>query len=125
MKAFLTPDDLADRTSITPGWYPLEIFKYEESPAKTDGSTNGCFFYRITPEGGAFKGRELRDYFNEKALGMKRNLWAVLFSLDKTKGGEVSTESCNASVGRKLMGYIKKDDNGKYDVVADYKPFVG
>lgn len=126
INAFLKPEDLADRTSITPGWYPAEIIKYEETVTKgtpekpSDGSNNAVFHFRLID--GPFKGRELRRYFNEKYLGMGKNLWAVLFGLDKAKGGNLSSEMFESSVGKQLKVYVKKDDRGKYDSIEDFQP---
>jgi hypothetical protein len=122
INTILTPADLAGN-DIVPGWYPAEIIKYEEAPSKTDQSTNCIFFFKIIGDGPA-KGRELRRYFNEKVMFFGRNLWITLGFVSKEKGGSLTSQMLESSVGKKLSIYIKKDKDGKFDTVEDFKPLV-
>jgi len=132
MRAILSPDDLKmgdPRVPIKPGWYPAEIVKYDEAEVKgtaekpSDGSMNSVFYFRILD--GEYKGRELRRYFNEKVLGMGKQLYATLkFPRHANGGYEVSTELFNKTVGAKLMIYILLDKKTGYDSIEDYKPMA-
>lgn len=131
MRSVLTPKDLAMGKPIPPAWYPLEITKFSEEVTKgtdakpSDGSMNAIFEFTLVdgPEG--VKGRMLRRYFNEKALGFGNSLWATLFpeSYDKDKGGELTSAMFESTVGKKLMGYVKMD--GKYPTIEDYRKMPG
>lgn len=128
ISSIVTPDDLLKTEGIPPGWYPVEVIKYEEAVTKgsdakpSDGSMNAIFTFKILDGPGA--GREMKKYFNEKTLHWGKNLWAVLFpgAFDKKKGGNLTSEMFNSTVGTKLKVYIKKDKEGKYDQVEDYQP---
>lgn len=122
INSILTPADLMGN-DIVPGWYPAEIIKYEEAPSKGDQSTNCIFYFKILGDGNA-KGRELRRYFNEKSMFFGRNLWLTLGFVTKEKGGSLTTPMMESSVGKKLSVYIKKDKEGKFDTVEDFKPLV-
>jgi hypothetical protein len=132
MRAALTPDDLKmgdPLQPIPPGWYPLEIVKYEEtitkgSPEKpSDGSTNCVFHFKILD--GPAKDRVLRRFYNEKVLGFGKSLYATLgFPKNSNGGYDVSTELFERTVGFKLMGYIKMDAKTKYDSIEDFKPLA-
>lgn len=128
MRAILTPEDLRKGEAVSPGWYPAVISKYEETVTKgsaekpSDGSLNAIFYFTVLD--GEAKGKELRKYFNEKALGFGKNLWNVIFSFDKVKGGELTSEMFNSAVGKKLMVYIKRDAGGKYDNIEDFRPLA-
>lgn len=130
INAILTPADLAKGEAITPGWYPVEIVSYDETPTKgspekpSDGSMNAVFEMKILEGADGVKGRIMKRYFNEKALGMGKNLWAVLFNYDTKKGGPLSSEMFRSSVGKKLSVYIKRGANGKFDEISDYKPLA-
>jgi len=122
INSILTPADLLGN-DIVPGWYPAEIIKYEEAPSKGDQSTNCIFYFKIIGDGPT-KGRELRRYFNEKSMFFGRNLWLTLGFVTKEKGGSLTTPMMESSVGKKLSIYIKKDKDGKFDTVEDFKPLV-
>ena len=126
MRVVLNPDDLKERETILPGWYPAEITKYDEAVTKdkddkpSDGSMNSIFFFTILD--GNYKGRELRRYFNEKFLGIGRHLYATLGFPKTANGGyEVSSELFQQTVGHKLMIYVIKDKKTGYDTVEDFK----
>lgn len=127
MRAILTPEDLKKGEAVPPGWYPAEIVKYNEEVTKgstekpSDGSMNAIFFFKILD--GPNAGKELRRYFNEKALGFGKNLWNLLFQFDKIKGGELTSEMFASSVGKKMLVYIKKNKEG-YDSVEDWRPLT-
>lgn len=128
INSIINPDDLLKTEGIPPGWYPAEVIKYEEAVTKgsdekpSDGSTNAIFTFKLLD--GPGKGREFKRYFNEKSLHWGKNLWATLFSqaFDKKKGGNLSTQMFESSVGSKLKVYVKKDKAGKYDEISDYMP---
>lgn len=128
INAILAPSDLVGR-EIPAGWYPAEITKYEEAVTKgteakpSDGSTNAIFYFTILD--GPAKGREIRRYFNEKFMGMGKNLWPLIIpGFVAGKGGvPVNTENMSASVGKKLKIYVKKGTNG-FDSVEDFQPLA-
>ena len=124
MRAILTPDDLKKGDLITPGWHPAEISGYEEKPAGTDQSTNCIFNFKIID--GGEKGKTANKLFNEKALGFGKNLWPLIgVPGNATTGYECSTEVFQASVGKKLMVYIKRGTSNKgneYNDPSDFRP---
>lgn len=123
-RAVLTPDDLKLGDLIEPGWYPVEISKYEEKPAGTDKSCNCFFHFKIID--GPKKGVAPRKMFNEKALGFGKNLWSTLgFPFDPEKGYTLSSELFNQTVGSKLEIYVKRgtsDKGNDFNDVADFRP---
>jgi hypothetical protein len=126
MRQFLTPDDLKKGDLVNPGWYPSEIVDYTEEPAKTDGSTNCYFYFKVLD--GPFKGVTIRKLFNEKALGFGKALWATLkFPFDPATGYELTTELFKQTIGQKLMIYVqrgKSDKGNEFNDVKDFKPLV-
>lgn len=127
MRAILTPDDLKRGELVKDiGWHPAEITGYTEKAADTDGSTNCYFHFKIID--GKSKGVTPQKMFNEKALGFGKNLWAVLFGPAGDKGyvdGQLSTESFEKQVGKKLMIYVKLGKSNKgneFNDVTDFKP---
>lgn len=126
MRAILTPDDLKKGDLVEPGWYPVEITKYEEKDADTDKSTNCIFHFKILD--GPSKGVTPRTQFNEKALGFGKNFYKALgFPFDPAKGYELSTELFRQTEGAKLQIYIKRGKSNKgndFNEVADYRPLA-
>lgn len=127
MRVALTPDDLKKSDLVESGWYPAEIINYHEEDAKTDGSTNGYFTFKIiAPSPEKAQGVQPRKMFNEKALGFGKNLWSTLkLPFDAKKGYEISSELLAAQVGKKLQIYIKrgKSDRGnEFNDVVDFRP---
>ena len=133
INSILTPEDLSKDKPVEPGWYPAEITKYSEEltkdkpERKSDGSTNAIFQLTILDGPLGTKGRVMNRYFNEKALGFGKNLWAVLFpEFDKEKGmpagKALTSEMFRSAVGRKIEVYLKMD--GKYPNVEDYRPLT-
>jgi hypothetical protein len=124
MRAVLTPDDLKKGDLVEPGWHPLEIIKYEEKAADTDGSTNCIFHFKIID--GPYKGITPQRLFNEKALGFGKALWKTLnFPYDPVKGYELTTQLFEQTIGSKLMGYIKRGKSNKgneFNDLQDFKP---
>lgn len=127
INSIVTPEDLVKTEGTPVGWYPAVVLKYEEAITKgsdakpSDGSTNAIFTIQLTD--GPTKGREFKRYFNEKTLYFGKNLWAVLFpNFDKKKGGALTTQMFESTVGTKLAVYVKKDKDGKYDTIEDYRP---
>jgi len=124
MRSVLTPDDLKRGDLVPPTWYPVEIIDYKEEDAKTDGSTN-CLFYFKVIDGGS-KGVVFKKLFNEKALGFGKALWKTLqFPYDEEKGYELTTELFTSAIGQKLKVYVKrgKSDRGnEFNDVTDYMP---
>lgn len=131
MRAVLTPEDLKRGDLVEPGWYPATITKYDEQVTKdnvktgkkSDGSMNAIFTFKLND--GPNAGSEHLKYFNEKALGFGKNLWAALDLPKNTLGGyDLSTELFKQTEGSKVMVYMQrgKGDNGKdFNEVADFK----
>lgn len=127
---FLKPEDLTAGKPVVPGWNQLEIVKYSEEKTKdkpnkpSDGSVNAIFEFKIIAGPAENMGRVIRRYFNEKALGFGDSLWATLFpeSYVKGKGGNINGEMFLSSVGKKLEGYVKMGDDGKFPDISDYRP---
>lgn len=126
MRSILTPDDLKRGDLVAAGWYPAEIVEYKEEDAKTDGSTNCNFFFKLLD--GPSKGNVVKRLFNEKALGFGKALWATLeLPYDKERGYELTTELFKAQEGRKLMIYIargKSDRGNEFNDVKDFRPIT-
>ena len=119
----LTPDDLKKGDLVEPGWYQVDVTKYEEKEADKDKSCNCIFHFKIMS--GPFKGVSPRAQFNEKALGFGKNLWATLdFPFDKETGYKLSTQLFEQTVGSKLEIYIKRGMSNKdnaFNEVSDYR----
>src|SRR5262245_46895420 len=112
MRSVLTPDDLKRGDLVPPTWYPVEIVEYKEEDAKTDGSTNCLFYFKVID--GDSKGVVFKKLFNEKALGFGKNLWKTLqFPFDSVKGYELTTELFQSTVGQKLKVYVKRGKSDK------------
>lgn len=133
MRAVLTPDDLKKGDLIEPGWYPAIISAYDEAITKdnketgkkSDGSTNCIFTIKLTD--GPGKGLEMKRYFNEKALGFGKDLYAALgFPKNAAGGYDVSTELFQQTVGAAIKVYVKRgvnERNGKeFNEVENYRP---
>lgn len=131
MRAVLSPEDLKRGDLVEPGWYEAIISKYEEAVTKgttarpSDGSTNAIFSIKL--EEGPNKGAEMKRFFNEKALGFGKNLYAALgFPKNATGGYDLSTELFQQTVGAKLRVYIKRgvnaDNQKEFNEVADFQP---
>lgn len=128
MRSVLTPKDLTMGQPIQAGWYPLLISSVKEEVTKgneknpSDGSMNCIYEFTIDdgPEG--VKGRKIKRFYNEKALGFGDSLWAVLFpgTYVKGKGGELNSDMFKSTEGSKVMGYVKM--NGKYPDIEDFRP---
>lgn len=120
----VTPDDLKKGELVEPGWYPCEISNYEEKEAGTDKSCNCIFTFKVLD--GPFKGYQGNSLFNEKALGMGKNLWKTLnVPFDPTTGYKLSTSVFEAMKGAKLMVYFKRGTSNKgnpFNDPADFKP---
>lgn len=124
MRAVLTPDDLKKGDLLEPKWYEATISKYEEVVVKgskekpSDGSTNCIFYIKID------NGPELKRYFNEKALGFGKNLYAALeFPKNALGGYDLTTELFQQSVGSRVKVYIKRgvsDKGTEFNDVADF-----
>lgn len=126
MRAILTPDDLKRGDLVPPGWYPAEIVDYDEADAKTDGSTNCNFYFKILD--GPQKGITVKRLFNEKALGFGKALWATLrFPFDPEKGYELTTDLFKSTIGQKVKIYVKRgksDKGNEFNDVADFQPLT-
>ena len=131
IRSILTPDDLAER-KMDPGWYPGKITKVTEEVVKgstekpSDGSMNAIFFFEVKdPSKPDAKAREMRRFFNEKALGFGRNLWYTTGLLVKNSKApqELTYEMMQSTVGKEMMVYIKKNAAG-YDNIEDFRPLV-
>lgn len=126
-KTIVTPEDLLATEGLAAGWYPAEIISYEEAITKgtadrpSDGSTNAIYTFKLID--GPGKGREFKRYFNEKpkSMAFAKALWNILFGQEWKKSG-ISDEMMKAKVGSKLQVYIKKDKDGKFDNIDDYRP---
>jgi len=123
----LTPTDLMFDKPVDPGWYLAEVTKYEEKVTKdkpdkpSDGSTNAVFTLKVIEGPEHLKGRTFDSYFNEKHLKFGKNFWACIIpNFGREAGGQLSSEAFEASVGKKMMVYIKMD--GKYPRIEDYRP---
>lgn len=133
INAILTPEDLAKDKPVEPGWYPIEIKSYKEEVTKdnattgkkSDGSVNAIFEVEILDGPLGTKGRKITRYFNEKALGFGKALWAASFpDFDKEKGfpkgKSLTSEMLRSLVGKKYEGYVKMD--GRWPTIEDYRP---
>jgi hypothetical protein len=130
-RAVLTPDDLK-KGELVPenGWYPAEIVDYDESEAgedaKSPGSTNCNFHFKITGGPASAVGLTAKRLFNETALGFGKNLYATLgFPKDASGGYELSSDLFRQTVGSKLEIYIKRTKSNRgneYNDVQDFRP---
>ncbi len=127
MREILTLDDLKRGELIEPpGWTPMEITGYEEKPAATDNSTNCIFKFKVID--GPNKGKTANRLFNEKALGFGKNLWPLIGVKRTADGGfECTTEAFQASLGKKMMVYVKRGESNKgnaFNDLVDFRPLT-
>lgn len=118
MRAVLTPEDLKKGDLVEPGWYIATISAYDEEKTKgttekpSDGSMNAIFTFKL--DEGPNAGAELKRYFNEKALGFGKDLYAAVGLPKNAAGGyDLSTETFQKFVGAKVKVYIKRGYNEK------------
>lgn len=123
----LSPTDLMFDKPVEPGWYLFEIDSFDtkvtkdKPEKKSDGSVNAVFTFKCIDGPEHLKGRTFDQYFNEKFMKFGKNLWAIIVpGFDRVKGGQLSKEAFEASVGKKLKCYVKMD--GKYPKIEDYQP---
>lgn len=131
MRAVLTPEDLKRGDLMEPGWYAATIINYDEAVTKdnaqtgkkSDGSMNAIFTFKL--DEGPNVGAELKRYFNEKALGFGKDLYAAIGLPKNAAGGyDLSTEIFKKFEGSKLRVYVKRgkgDNNKEFNEVADFK----
>lgn len=130
MRAVLTPEDLKKGDLIDPGWYLATITKYEEEKTKgtpqkpSDGSMNAIFTVKL--DEGPNAGAEMKRYFNEKALGFGKALYAAVgLPKNAAEGYDLSTEVFQKFVGAKIKVYIKRGRNAEtgkdFNEVADFQ----
>lgn len=130
ISAVVTPDDLKKGEPIKPGWYPAEIISYDEAVTKgsdakpSDGSLNAIYEFEILDGEANSKGKKFKRYFNEKAFGFGKNLWAVLFPgvWNMKTGGTLTSDMLSSKRGTKLMVYVARDKKTNYDTIEDYRP---
>src|SRR5262245_28924793 len=124
MRAIISPDDLKRGELVDPGWYPCEIVEYKEEEAKTDGSTNCIYYFKVTDHP-KYKGAIFKRLFNEKAMGFGKNLWAALdFPYDAEAGYIIETPQLAAQVGKKVNVYVKRGQSNKgndFNDVSDFR----
>jgi hypothetical protein len=131
IRKILTPEDLAKGDLLEPGWYGARISKYIEEPTKgtpekpSDGSVNAIFVFAIYKNG-----KEMKRYFNEKALGFGKDLYRALeFPYDPIKGYDLSSELFEQTVGSDVDVYVKrslnKENNKPYDEIDGFRKFSG
>lgn len=125
-RTVVTKDDLLKGEIIKPGWYPCEVSEYKEVEAGTDKSVNLQFFLKVID--GPEKGKQARLQFNEKALGFGKKFWPIVVpGWDKEKGGELSSDVCRQTVGKKLKVYFetgKSDKGNDFNDVKDFMPLT-
>lgn len=130
MRAVLSPDDLKRGDLVEPGWYAATITGYEEivtkdsDEKKSDGSMNAVFTFKL--DEGPNAGSEMKRYFNEKALGFGKDLYAAVDLPKNAAGGyDLSTEVFEKFKGSKLKVYVKRGKNSKtgkdFNEVADFR----
>jgi hypothetical protein len=124
MRGIVSPADLKRGELVEPGWYPAEIVEYKEEDAKTDGSTNSIFYFKLLA--GKSEGNIVKRLFNEKALGFGKNMYAALnFPFDPEVGYTLTTELFKSTEGKKLKIYIKRGKSNvgnEFNDVADFQP---
>lgn len=127
MRVSLTPDDLKKGDLVQPpGWHPVEISDYKESPAESDGSTNCTFYFKIID--GPAKGTPCQRLFNEKAMGFAKGLLAAVGYPKNAQGGyDIDSDQLKKMVGMKLKVYIEhgtSSKGNKFNDVKDYLPLT-
>jgi hypothetical protein len=131
IRSILTPEDLAER-KIDPGWYPGKIAAVTEEVVKgsaekpSDGSMNAVFLFEVKdPAKPDQKPRNIKRFFNEKALGFGRNLWYVTGLLTKNAKGpqELTFEMMQSLVGKEMLVYVKRNSAG-FDNIEDFRPLT-
>jgi hypothetical protein len=120
MKLRISREDLLKSKIVEPGWYPSEVIKVDEATSKAGDSMNWNVTVRLlAPD--AFAGVTIIRTFNEKAPGFAVNFLKACGANIGEDGGEFDM---SASMGRKLMSYIKTDIyNGQQKNKAeDFRP---
>ena len=119
IKLSITRESLLRGTTVTPGWYKMEVKSVIQTAAKTDGSDMIKLVFCIVE--GKFEGVPIDQYFSEKAPG-----FAVPF-IEAIQGRKVNPDGeefdMALSQGRLLMGYVKNDEyQGRLtNKVADFR----
>jgi hypothetical protein len=126
MRVNLSAEDLAKGTLLDPGWHPCEIIKYEETPAKTDRSTNCTSHLKVLA--GAGKGATSKYLLNEKALGFGKNFFLALGAkyVKNTEGKNELKDIIlsNELVGKKVDVYFIRGTSSKGNDFNDAKDFA-
>lgn len=115
----VTKSDLIKGRTYDCDWYPVEVIDFDEKAAKTDGSTNYVYTFRILS--GPFEGGELTRTFSEKVIGMMVPFVEACGGKFDEDGGSFDPAALK---GRKLQVY---NNNRMYEGkmrndVSDFRP---
>ena len=127
MKVNLSSDDLSRGAIVEPGWYPMEITKYEEKPSQGDRSTNCISYMKVI--GGKGSGAQGRFLLNEKAFGFGKNFFKALGAKEVVgPDGKPALTPIDLTqeflVGRKLDVYIQRGTSNKGNDFNELKDFA-
>lgn len=127
MRVNLTSEDLAAGQLVEPGWFPVEIIKYEEKPSNGDRSTNCISHMKVI--GGKGAGAKTRLLLNEKAFGFGKNFFKALGAKETTDpatGKPVMTGIIldTSLLGKKLDVYLVRGTSSRGNDFNDAKDFA-
>ena len=112
-----TPEDLLERTQLTPGWRTLICKSITEGPGTKDPSSivYTCLF---VVDGGSENGVPIRHWFSEKAMG--RIVDYVKCFISKVEPGMIY--DLDKTIGMKVEGYCQYDLMQGYNTIKDWRP---
>jgi hypothetical protein len=122
MKWNVSPSDVSRGKLIQkPGWYTLEIAKYNEEQSKKGDSTNAVFDFRVVSDDPNANGVEIRVWFNEKAPGIAVPFMIAL-GAEQLEDGSLSVVFSKQLEGKRVQGFIKRGEfDGKpKNEIAEY-----
>lgn len=116
----VSKDDILRSKTIIPGWYAAVVKAVNTKAAKTDGSMNVIFTFKLT--GGAYDGTPVDTLFSEKAPGFAVPLMEALLKRKVNPEGEQF--DFEKAVGQELLVYVKNEEyQGRMlNKAADFKP---
>ena len=113
-------EDILRSKAVAPGWYLAVVKSVITKSAKTDGSMNVIFTFKLI--GGTYDGTPVDALYSEKAPGFAVPLMEALLKRKVNPEGEQF--DFEKAVGQELLVYIKNEEyQGRMlNKAVDFKP---